>query len=88
MAHCLKKDANETISCFDFSFAPEIEAGQAHGTPVDVWGLGQVTQFLLNHLSKNNTASENRYAPALANLLTQLAASMVQENPLARPTMA
>ena len=57
LAFCFKKDAEEVNQTFNIPtklFAPEIEANESHGCPVDVWGLGQITNRLLEKTMLNN----------------------------------
>ena len=61
-------------------FAPEIEANERHGKPADVWGLGHLTNQLLNHF-KSSSASEKLEA------LKELVSSMMLADQYARPTM-
>ena len=47
LAFCFQKDSLEVAQSFRIDerrFAPEIMSGEAHGAPVDVWGLGQVAK--------------------------------------------
>ena len=54
LAFCFNNEAEEVNQGFNIPgrrFAPEIEATQAHGPPVDVWGLSQIAHQLLKRLS-------------------------------------
>ena len=78
LAFCFKKDLFNVKQLLNISsrrFAPEIEAGFAHGLPADVWSLGLIAQQLLG---MNTSQSESS---------VQLINIMVANEPSERPTI-
>jgi len=64
LAFCFKKDSQEVTQAFNFphkQFAPEIESGQPHGSPADVWGLANLAKQLVALTSTDSQKTSSNH---------------------------